>query len=385
MLLLAWLGIRWSVWLMIIPPVLIGLSRGGFRRERRKDIRLGGAARFALMILLLTLGAATYAAATARATSFDLLFFWGTKGQRFAQKASIDVNFLGDPAHCLMHADYPPMLPCLYAWATLVTGRFAWGAALLSLPLFLALAVLTFFGFARSTLGRDDALEQASILAVLLALVLIEGYTAGGAEPLLVYFEVVALSALVFAADRPEGMPAAAVGLAGAAVTKVEGLVFAALLIGAVALFLRGSCRWRPLALLAGTPTIFLAAWVIFCRSHGLLESYDLPARSRATLVYLPIVLREVGRGASYSTRFAPWIAVLALAVRGKRSPVSLIALAVALGFAGFTVLAYLTSKDDPRQWIVWSASGVLGTPLVSLFFWGAARASVVTESPRQG
>jgi len=273
-------------------------------------------------------------------------------------------------------------LPCLYAWATLVAGRFAWSAALFSLPLFLTLAILTFFGFARPALGRDTALEHTSILAALLTLVLIEGYTAGGAEPLLVFFEVAALSALVFAADRPEGMAAGAVALAGAAMTKVEGVVFAALVIAAAALFLRSGWRWRSFALFAATPLILLAAWVLFCRSHGFLESYDLPARSRGTLKYLPVVLREVGREVSYSgARFAPWIAVLALAIRGKRSPASRMALAVAIGFGGFIVSTYLTSEVDPQKWIAWSASRVLISPLVCLFFWGAARASVVTES----
>src|SRR5262249_10847000 len=115
--------------------------------------------------------------------------------------------------------------------------------------------------------------------------------------------------------------------------------------------------------------------------SHGFLESYDLPARTRATLVYLPVVLGAVGREASYSAWFVPWIAVLALAIRGKRSPASRMALAVAIGFGGFIVLTYLTSTADPKKWIDWSASRVLITPLVCLFFWSAARAPEVTES----
>src|SRR5262245_49485222 len=172
MLLLTWLGIPWSIWLLLVLPLLIAIGPGGFRGQSPIDNRQSRAASFALVIILVTLGATTYATATARATSFDLVLFWGTKGQHFAQKAGIDVDFLRDPAHSLMHADYPPMLPCLYAWATLVAGRFAWGAALLSLPLFLTLTILTFFGFARPVLGRDAALEQTSILAALLAFVL---------------------------------------------------------------------------------------------------------------------------------------------------------------------------------------------------------------------
>jgi hypothetical protein len=380
MLLLTSLRISWSVGLLLGPAVLLAICRR--RRPRAqpeaavdRKIRYGMPA---LMLIVSTLAATAYAAGTGRATSTDLLFFWGTKGQRFAQTRGIDVGFLKDPAHLLMHADYPPMLPCLYAWSALIAGKFEWGAALLSLPVFLTLTILTFYGFARRALTLRESLEQASLLGVLLAFVMIAGYTAGNAEPLLVYFEVTALSALIFAADRAEGVPAAAVALAGAALTKVEGIVFAALVVAGALLFLRGARRWRSLVLLAGAPMLALGAWVLFCRFHGFQEVYALHSISRPTLAHLSSVLGQVGHQASYGFWFVPWIAVFILSLPGKPTRTSLIALTVALGFAAFILYAYLTSNANPHLWIEWSASRVLITPLVSLFFYAAAKATAV-------
>jgi len=382
MLLLTSLHVPWSVWLLLVPAVLLPIRR---RRPRahpeavERKIRDGIPA---LMLIVLTLAAATYAAGTGRATSTDLLFFWGAKGQRFAQARSIDVGFLKDPAHLLMHSDYPPMLPCLYAWSALVAGKFAWGAALLSLPVFLTLAVLTFYGFARRALKVREALEQASLLAALLAFVMIAGYTAGNAEPLLVYFEVTALSALIFAAYRREGIPAAALALAGAALTKVEGIVFAALVAAGAILFIGSARRWRCLVLLAGAPALALGAWVLFCRFHGFHEVYALHSISRPTLAHLSAVLAQVGHQASYGFWFVPWIAVFILSLPGKLTRASLLALTVAVGFTAFILYAYLTSTANPHLWIGWSASRVLITPLVCLFFFAAARVTAVGSAP---
>jgi len=382
MLLLTSLRVSWSVWLLSSPAVLWIFGRRRLRVRARvpeQDSRVGVTA---LVLTVLILSAAAYAAGSARATSTDLLLFWGTKGQHFARIRSIDAAFLRDPAHLLMHPDYPPMLPCLYAWAALVAGKFSWSAALLSLPVFLALAVLTFFGFARPALGRREAMAQASLLAAVLTLVMVAGYTAGNAEPLLIYFEVAALSALVFAADRPEGVPAAAVALAGAALTKVEGVVFAGLVAGGAVLFIRQARRWQPLTLLTGIPVAALGTWILFCRSHRLPDLFDLHRPSKPTLAYLSLVFGDVIHQASYGFWFAPWVLLFLLALPGKHTRPSLLALTVALGFGAFLLYAYLTSSGNPHLWIEWSAARVLITPLVCLFFCATARVAAPTAAP---
>src|SRR5204863_2394835 len=85
--------------------------------------RSAGGARATTLIaafVLLTI----YGVATARETCGDLIYFWGPKGQQFHYAGSIDAGFLGAGDYVLMHSDYPPLLPLLYAWASLIAHRF---------------------------------------------------------------------------------------------------------------------------------------------------------------------------------------------------------------------------------------------------------------------
>src|SRR5262249_9227817 len=155
------------------------------------------------------------------------------------------------------------------AWASLVAGRFAWGAALLSFPLFLAFTALTLYGFATPRVGRRTAAEYACLLAVLLGFLGLSNMIGGDAEPVLFLFAVLPLAALMFAGGGAVGRAAAAVGLAGAVLTKIEGTVFAALVVAAYAAFGVGvsgrRLRLRTAAVLALPPAAALGAWLLFC------------------------------------------------------------------------------------------------------------------------
>ncbi len=307
-----------------------------------------------------------YAAGTARATAADFVLFWGTKGERFARARAIDVAFLSDPLHRLIHPDYPPLVPSLYAWGTLIAGRFAWRTALLSFPLFVAFAALTLYGFARPALGRRVALQNACLLAVLLGFLGVANMVAGDAEPELFLFEVLALAALVFAGRSPAGLAAAAVGLAGAVLTKVEGTVFAVLVVGAYAAF--GASAWRSrakaAAVLALPPGAALAGWLLFCRQNGLLDIYRLGARTQLTPGVLPVVVRELVRYDLLGPRLAAWAVVGALLIARRPSRAALLPLSVAAGFLVFMVYMYLSGQGDPTLWIQWSAARLSMTPL---------------------
>src|SRR5438067_7563889 len=344
MLLLSWLGIRWTLPLLLAAPAL-GLALAILRRRaapasatplRRPSVLAGSAA-------VLVLGAVAYAAGTARATSADLMLFWAAKGQKFAQVRAIDVAFLAVPEHALLHRDYPPLWPCLYAFATLVAGRFAWGASLLTLPLFLGLAALAFFGFARPDLGGRVAGELTLVLVALLGFLLVASGCAGNADPPLAAFEVLALSALVFAGDRRDGLAACGIALAAAVLTKVEGTVFAALAFAAAWAFARRGTRGRVVLLAGLPPLLALSGWVLFIRVHGLADVYGFGSGSRLNLAFLPLVLRETGRVAAYGVWYAPWIAVAALLASGRIRRRALPALAIGIGFAAFVVYLYLS------------------------------------------
>lgn len=374
MLLTSALHVRWSIGLLLLPS-LAAAAVLALRRVRAapEPESQGGTPVPALAALVAILGVVVYAAATARATASDFVLFWGAKGQRFGRVGAIDVAFLRDPLHALMHPDYPPLVPCLYAWGTLLAGRFAWGAALLSLPLVLAFAALTFYGFAQVRLGRRLAAEYACLLAALLGLLAVWKLLAGDAEPELFLFEVLALSALLFGGGSRSSLAAAGVGLAGAVLTKVEGTVFAALLAASYVVLVAAGRRRRAAAALVLPPAAALGGWLLFCRSHGLLDIYRVEGRGRLSLEHLPLILRELARYVLSGPGLAAWILIGALVLVRRPSRESLAALAVAGGFLVFMVYMYATAPNDPTLWIQWSAARLSMSALLCGFFAVAA------------
>src|SRR6185503_9401875 len=121
---------------------------------------------------------------SAAATSGDFVFFWGTKGQHFGQERMLDTAFLSNPDHVVMHPEYPPLVPLYYAWTMLGAGELDWFGALASAIVFLALAAWAVPKF-------------APLFAAMFALLFIRIDVAGNAEPALIFFEVVALAALL--------------------------------------------------------------------------------------------------------------------------------------------------------------------------------------------
>ena len=306
-----------------------------------------------------------YAAATARVTATDLVLFWGPKGQAFAAAGRLDARFLGNHANVQMHPDYPPLVPSLYALATDAAGRFAWGASMLSLPLFLVLTAAALFGFGRGTLGDRRAAEWTALVIFLLGYGWSVTLSGGGAEPVLAFFEVLALVSLCFGVDR-RAVPIASLALTGCALTKLEGLPFA----GAVALaFSIGSSDWKSrllrFAALLGPALAALGVWIGFCASHGLLHYYR--GGGRLYLDHAPIVARVLPRVASYEAAYLPWIVVVPLLAMSARSVRSRPPAAVAFLFLAFIVFVYLHFPDDPTLLIVWSAGRLLLTVLIAL------------------
>jgi hypothetical protein len=175
------------------------------------------AARMAALLIAIFVVLTIYGVATARETCGDLLYFWGPKGQHFHYAGGIDAAFLGLGDYILMHSDYPPLLPLLYAWASLVAHRFSWWGALFLMPLFLLATAFSFRG-----LARND--WYAALLTAILGYGFAIGMVGGAADPLLLLFEVIAIAALTFDFEI-----LAAVMLAAVALTKVEGAVFVAM------------------------------------------------------------------------------------------------------------------------------------------------------------
>jgi hypothetical protein len=371
MLLLTALGVPWSVWLLVsISVAFLLVSRQFVDPQRGAAEHTEPASPLDIFLILVTLGVVAFATGTARATGGDFLLFWGTKGEHFALSRSIDVSFLRDPFNSQLHPLYPPLVPLLYAWGSMVAGGLSWEAAVLLMPIALALTGLVFLGFAESVLGRPRATTLTSVLIVLLGLVMIAVPVAGNAEPLLLYFEAVSLCALLFRPVGKRSFAVAGIGLAGAAMTKVEGSIFALLVI--IAHLLLGRNRTpRALAALALPSLLMVAGWIAICHVHGIGEQYALPSTSNISS--LRLIVREMGRQASFGVGYVPWVVPLLIAIGGRWTPGARTGVAVTLGFVGAMACIYLGGGGDPRLWIVWSAGRLFMTPLLCLFLAAAA------------
>ena len=309
-------------------------------------------------ITLLTI----YGVATARETCGDLLYFWGPKAHRFFSAAKIDVEFLKFPHYYLMHPDYPPLQPLVYAWSSIVTHEFSyWGATLLT-PLYLLATVLAFRGFAAEKIRHANA--YATLLAALLAFGFASGRAAGGADPQLVMFEVIALSALTFA----DAHVIATIALAGAAFTKVEGAAFAAVVIVAYAVVRRDL---RRAVILTAPAAILVGSWIVFAKHHGFLDSYARGASS-LHVENLRLILYVTGFEASYRALYIPWIVSLAPLTFGRNWRRAMLPLVVACSAILYTIFFYL-HEPDAVWWIKASAERVLLTPLAALVVASAA------------
>jgi hypothetical protein len=230
--------------------------------------------------------------------------------------------------------------------------------------LYLLATVFAFRGYCAQKLGSASANALATLLAALLAFAFGAAQPAGGADPQLVLFAVVALSALAFADDHA----VASIALAGAAFTKVEGAAFAIIVVIAWMLVRRD---WRRSLILIAPATILLGSWIAFAKHHGLLDSY---ARGGTALHFgtLGLVLYVFGAEAGYRVLYLPWIAAAApLVLSGKWRPAAFPLLVVA-GTLASTIFFYL-HEPDPVWWIKASAERVLLVPLATLLVAGAA------------
>jgi hypothetical protein len=326
----------------VLPQPPLPPGEGGAKR-RVRGMRLATIVAFALLT--------AYGTLTARETCADLLYFWGPKAVRFAAASGIDVAFLKAPDHFLMHPDYPPLVPLLYAWGAMLAGGFSYCGPLLLTAVLLALTALL-------------VPERGGVLmAALLAFGYAQALAAGAADPMLILFEVAALSALTFL-DAPV---LASVALAGAAMTKVEGAAFVVVAIVAYAIVSRRPLRALAIAI---APTILLGSWIAFARAHGLIDSY---ARGATQFAWSSEAFGAIVKSASYHAYYLPWLAVLAPLAFAKQWKRAALPLLVAVGSLAYILFFYMHADANAGFWIAVSAERVLLTPLAALAVAAAA------------
>jgi hypothetical protein len=328
------------------PPSPRGAGRGAF----------GIAA-----ILLLT----AYGLFTARETCGDLIYFWGPKGQRFYLAEKIDVAFLAFPHFKLMHPDYPPLLPLVYAFASSVAHGFSWWGALAAMLLLLLATALAFRGLAREALGDERAAAYATLLTAVLAYGYARSMVAGAAEPMLLLFETIAVAALTF---RDDGEVIAAIALAGAAWTKIEGAAFVAIVVVAYLLTRRRVARAMAMAL---PSVILVGAWLLLAMKHKFIDQYAR-VEEPLHLESFGTIAKVMSVQASYGAFYLPWLAgavPFAFARNWRRAALPL------LVFAGIvaSALYFYLHGIAPVWWIRASADRVLLSALMALLVAAAA------------
>jgi hypothetical protein len=305
---------------------------------------------------------------TGRETCADLLFFWGPKGIHFAIAGAIDLNFLLYPFYFLMHPDYPPLLPLVYAWGATFAGKsFSWFGALAVTPLTLLAASLAFRGIAGRAIGDRNANFFTFLFVSVISFGFAIGDIAGAGEPPLLMFEAIAVAALTFAPEDRGAMLLASIMTAGAVFTKVEAMPFAIVIVVAYALTRR---RIFPALAMAILPAALLGSWLLFANHYQMLDAYA--NRHALQLEMLPRVLGDVAREARYNAMFLPWIAALAPLFFGRNFKRAAFPLLVTAGSLAATIFIYLHS-NDPDFWIASSAQRVLLTPLMTLSVASAA------------
>jgi hypothetical protein len=296
-----------------------------------------------------------YGLLDARMSCGDLHFFWGPKAVRFYRDGGVTPASLGDSNASRMNPGYPLLVPLLYVWSEMMARQFSWWAAVLSTALFLFGSV----ALVRST-ARDD--RAALLMAATLAYAMAIADAAGAGEPPLIFFETLTIVAITFIRDRRSQSLLAAVGLAGAVMTKIEGTTFAIAVVVTM-LALRWSVK-RTLAI-AAPATLLLAAWLGFVRGHNLSEYY----RGAAMPIYFaafPKTLATLAKASGYELYLLPWLVPAVLVALGpnRRKAALPLTVAVLTFVAAFFFYVHL---PDPTWWILSSAPRVLLTPLTAL------------------
>src|SRR5436190_14697962 len=324
--------VPWNRATVGIPLIALGCVGAAFRTPGRAEGR-------PYIIIVVFALVTIYGVATARETCADLIYFWGPKTQHFHHVGKIDADFLSFPHYYLMHPDYPPLLPLLYEWPSLVAHRFSWWGALFLTPIALLATAFAFRGISGSG-------WYATLMTAILAYGFAIGMVAGAADPPLLFFEVVAVAALTFAGDQRDGQIIAAVALAAAAFTKVEGTAFVILTVIAYVIVTR---RIGRALLIAAPSVVLLATWIAFSARNHLLDSYWNPNR-KMHFETLGVILVRTLRQASYDVAWVPWIGALAPLAITRRLRRAALPLLVAAGSVASVIFFYL-HPDNPSWW----------------------------------
>ena len=379
-------GIPWSLGAFLVPSCFLsGALAYRWRRGRsgpapRKwavPAAIGVASAVAAGFALAHLAASL---ATMRATSVDYVFFWGVKAARFAQARAIDVPLLKTPFFIHSVPSYPPLVPVVGAWRFLANGVASWKLGVIDALLWILAAVPLVLALLRRALPDATAAAATAFWTCALSISLAFSFSGGSAEAPLLVFESVAGAALLVeipAAASSRFLPA--LMLAGAALTKVEGLVGGLTLAFGTLLRDRAESRPKPLGRalpLFAAPLAAVGLWFGFQALSGLPVGYaghgaflDLHFANLGAIARTAVI--DLRAGCAGLSWLLP-LAFLVFAARNRAAAVpGLVFVLFLFLFLGFD---YLHDTGDPWERVGWTLPRV-SQPALSMLILTAAAA----------
>jgi hypothetical protein len=364
-------GIEWRIELLLVTFLVVGAAVLLVHRTTQRDdqplpkepteSQSRGLALIAVLVFGSTYGAV--ACLATEATSVDYLLHWGVKGAHFALHRGIDFELLRHPFAAHIHVTYPPLWPSLLAWGSIAAGELPWFAGLwLTLTGLIAGAPLI-RDLLRAHLHDRAATAVTALWFLAMSAGLVASSSAGNAAmPLLLFESVAVVAFLVETADgRISYRWLAAFALAGAVLTKNEGMVAACFILAGV--LIRGLiwCQPRLLhrtAAVALPAALVFALWLITRQAHGL-PIFD-PVREQAfalTWEQPVTILKVFVRNLDAGTNGFSWLLPLTLLILGRSRQVSTIlpGLSLTVGLLLFALFYYLHVVGDPTAVINWT------------------------------
>jgi hypothetical protein len=394
------LGIPWSVAGLSAPLLLLsaflfwrerGRSAGAGRQAFRRRQRLAASQAATPMppapaaaVVVTALAAAVFAIGlvNSSANSVDFVLFYGVKAVLFAKGRGLSAAVLGHPLFAHAAPRYPPLMPVVESWGVLVAGDLPWRFGTAISFAWFAASVAAIGSRLRRRLGPESGAAVAAYWAAALALSFNFSYSGGNGEAPLVFF--VSASAAWLLTETPgESRWLPAVLLAGAALSKQEGLLAAiALASGTV---LRDALEKRPGTLRRGALAIALPVggvllWFAYEGLAGLPVGYAPPAPiSGMDVRALPRIVPDLLRNLSAGTWGLSWALPLALLVLTRTRGRLVAALPVTVTAAALTgalLATYASPAAIDRADVIGRTLPRACQPVLSLLILGAGLAA---------
>ncbi|HEY6146561.1 MAG TPA: hypothetical protein VIZ69_02650, partial [Thermoanaerobaculia bacterium] len=240
-------GIPWTLATLALPLLALSgallFAGGGLRETVRPAARLPLGALLAGTLAAMHLA---FSLASSAANAVDFVLFYGVKAALFAAARGIPSAVMNHTLFVHAAPRYPPLMPIVEAWGVVVAGKMPWRfAPAISLTWYLA-AVAAIGSRLRRRLGPQGGAGVAAYWACAMALSFAWSYSGGDGEAPLVFY-VAAAAAWLLTEEPGESRLLPSLFLAGAALSKQEGLLAAlALTLG---LFLRDALERTPRAI----------------------------------------------------------------------------------------------------------------------------------------